>query len=98
MEHHDEHEHGEHGHRHAEGRVHEHHYGRDQGHAYSKDPIVAWLQHLFMPHAHGHRQVALNPNLATDRGMWAIKISLGGLLVTAVFQVFVVMVSGSVAL
>lgn len=51
-----------------------------------------------MPHNHGHQQAALDPNLATDRGIWALKISLVGLLVTAVFQVFVVVISGSVAL
>ena len=51
-----------------------------------------------MPHSHGHQQAALDPNLATDRGVWALKISLAGLLVTATFQVFVVIISGSVAL
>lgn len=51
-----------------------------------------------MPHAHGHQQAALDPNLATDRGMWALKISLAGLLVTAILQVVIVAVSGSVAL
>jgi cation diffusion facilitator family transporter len=51
-----------------------------------------------MPHSHGHQQAALDPNLATDRGMWALKISLTGLLVTAIFQVFIVAISGSVAL
>jgi len=60
--------------------------------------VIAWLQHLFSPHSHGHQQAALDPNLATNRGMWALKISLVGLLVTAIFQVFVVIISGSVAL
>ena len=60
--------------------------------------MIAWLQHLFSPHSHGHQQAALDPNLATNRGMWALKISLVGLLVTAIFQVFVVIISGSVAL
>lgn len=36
--------------------------------------------------------------LANKRGIWAVKISLIGLLVTAVFQLFVVYSSGSVAL
>ena len=51
-----------------------------------------------MPHAHGHQQAALDPNLATDRGVWALKISLAGLLVTAIFQVVIVIISDSVAL
>ena len=60
--------------------------------------MIAWLQHLFIPHSHGHQQAALDPNLATDRGIWALKISLAGLLATAIFQVFIVAISGSVAL
>lgn len=60
--------------------------------------MIAWLQHLFTPHSHGHQQAALDPNLATDRGMWALKVSLAGLLATATFQVLVVAISGSVAL
>src|SRR5215213_1427133 len=85
------HGHGDHNHDHA---VHDH----DHDHSHSSNPVIAWLQHLFTPHNHGHHQAALDPNLATDRGMWALKISLVGLLVTAVFQVFVVAISGSVAL
>ncbi len=94
MQHHDEHTHGEHEHDHD----HNHDDNHGHEHSHSNNPVIAWLQHLFMPHSHGHQQAALDPNLATDRGMWALKISLAGLLVTAVFQVFVVMVSGSVAL
>src|SRR5215212_11724951 len=88
MTHNDEHEHHNHG--------HEHHHDRD--HFHSENSVIAWLQHLFMPHNHGYQQAALDPNLATDRGMWALKISLIGLLVTAIFQVFIVAISGSVAL
>jgi len=87
------HGHGDHNHDH-DHHVHDH----DHDHSHSSNPVIAWLQHLFTPHNHGHHQAALDPNLATDRGMWALKISLVGLLVTAVFQVFVVAISGSVAL
>src|SRR5215212_5053437 len=94
----------EHDRDHDQGHVHEHGpvHDRDQGHAHghppSNNPIIASFQHLFMPHSHGHQQAALDPNLATDRGMWALKISLVGLLVTAIFQMFIVAISGSVAL
>lgn len=77
---------------------HHHSHEHDHDHDYSSNPVLAWLQHLFMSHSHGHQQAALNPNLATDRGMWALKVSLVGLLVTASFQVIVVAISGSVAL
>jgi cation diffusion facilitator family transporter len=46
---------------------------------------------------HGHGLIG--PAIATvDRGMWALKWSFFGLLATALFQVVVVVVSGSVAL
>jgi cation diffusion facilitator family transporter len=70
----------------------------DHDHAHSSNPVMEWFKHLFTPHAHGHQQAALDPNLATDRGIWALKISLAGLLATATFQVFIVIISGSVAL
>lgn len=77
---------------------HEHaHHDHDE-HTHSSNPVMHWLQHLFTPHAHGHGQAALDPRLATDRGMWALKISFGGLMVTAIFQVIIVAISGSVAL
>jgi cation diffusion facilitator family transporter len=48
---------------------------------------------------HGHTHGNLDPSLmTTERGMWAVKWSLIGLLVTAVLQVVVVALSGSVAL
>ncbi len=60
-----------------------------------------WLRRIanaISPHEHGHGGVALDRALATERGIWALKISLGGLLATAIFQVGVVAISGSVAL
>ena len=90
MKSHEEHPHHDH--------EHEHDYEREYDHPHPDNPIMAWLQGLFMPHSHGHQQAALDPNLATDRGMWALKVSLAGLLLTSAFQVSVVAVSGSVAL
>ena len=51
-----------------------------------------------MPHSHGHHEAALDAALATNRGIWAVKVSLVALLVTAFFQVAIVYISGSVAL
>lgn len=88
MGHDDKHEHDhEHKHDHAQ-----------EGHAHSQNPLIQWLQHFFSPHSHGHQEAALDPNLATDRGMRALKVSLAVLLATAVFQVVIVAISGSVAL
>src|SRR5213594_3857146 len=50
-------------------------------------------------HAHHHRHGIIDPAIAsTDRGMWALKWSFFGLLATALFQLVVVVISGSVAL
>jgi divalent metal cation (Fe/Co/Zn/Cd) transporter len=49
-------------------------------------------------HAHAIDRSMLDPALATQRGIWALKVSLAGLLLTALFQVGVAISSGSVAL
>ena len=53
-------------------------------------------------HAHrGHGQThgVVDPSIATtDRGLWALKLSFVGLMVTAAIQVVVVVLSGSVGL
>lgn len=51
------------------------------------------------PPGHGHAHGLVDPSIATTaRGIWALKWSFAGLLVTALLQVFVVWLSGSVAL
>jgi cation diffusion facilitator family transporter len=54
------------------------------------------------PHGHGehgHTHGAVDPTIATsERGIWAIKWSFVGLMVTALLQLIVVLLSGSVAL
>src|SRR5215217_7863863 len=48
---------------------------------------------------HGHTHGIIEPSIATsERGLWAIKWSFVGLAATAVLQLFVVFISGSVAL
>jgi len=77
---------------------HEHEHEHEQEHDHSKNPLIEWFQHTFTPHDHGHQTAALDAALATNRGIQAVKISLVILLFTAVFQVFIVVISGSVAL
>jgi len=49
--------------------------------------------------AHGHTHGAVDPTIyTTARGIWAIKWSFVGLSITAIFQIIVVLFSGSVAL
>jgi cation diffusion facilitator family transporter len=50
-------------------------------------------------HGHGHRHGVIDPATAsTERGVWALKWSFVGLLATALVQVAIVSISGSVAL
>lgn len=55
--------------------------------------------HLSHDHAEGHTHGIIDPSIATsERGLWAIKWSFAGLAATAVLQLLVVFLSGSVAL
>jgi len=48
---------------------------------------------------HGHTHGVIDPSITTtERGIWAIKWSFAGLMVTALIQVVIVALSGSVAL
>src|SRR5215218_8251401 len=48
---------------------------------------------------HGHTHGAVDPSIATsERGMWAVKWSFAALFVTALVQLVVAALSGSVAL
>ena len=56
-------------------------------------------EHNHRHDAHVHTHGAIDPSIfTTQRGMWAIKWSFFGLLATALFQVVIVFLSGSVAL
>ena len=49
--------------------------------------------------SHGHSHGVVDPSIAsTDRGLWALKWSFVGLMLTALIQVVVVILSGSVGL
>lgn len=57
------------------------------------------MAHEHHQHGHGHAHGVVDPSIvATDRGLWALKWSFLGLLVTALIQVVVVLLSGSIAL
>ncbi len=76
--------------------AHEHNHGHD--HEHHESGLRGWLKNIFVPHSHDPQQAALDAALATDRGIRAVLISLVGLLATAIFQVVIVFISGSVAL
>lgn len=74
-----------HDHGHAHGHHHHHHGHHHHGHGHE--------------HGHGYSHGVVDATIAsTSRGLWAIKWSFIGLFVTALLQVIVVILSGSVAL
>lgn len=77
---------------------HPHEHNHENEHEHERDGLLGWVKNIFIPHSHDSQQAALDAALATERGIRAVKISLVGLLATAVFQVVIVMISGSVAL
>lgn len=85
---HDGDAHAGHGHSHGNGDAHEH------AHATG---IFGWFQNTF---AHSHSAAdKIDAAIEThERGIWALKISLIGLLVTAGLQLGVYLISGSVGL
>jgi cation diffusion facilitator family transporter len=82
------------GHGHDQEHDHEHDHGHDHAHSGFRE----WTGHLLQPHSHSHYPAALDPALSNERGIWAVKVSLVALLITAFFQVGIVAISGSVAL
>ncbi len=81
-------------HNHEPAHDHEHNHDRE----HEDSGLTGWLKHLITPHEHGHYATALDPAMSNARGIWAVKVSLAVLLITAVFQLIIVAISGSVAL
>jgi cation diffusion facilitator family transporter len=81
--------------------THDHDHDHDDDHDHEHEDgawerllaLVPWL------HGHGHAEGRTDLALETSaRGIWALKVSLLGLGLTALFQVAIVLLSGSVAL
>jgi cation diffusion facilitator family transporter len=92
-----DHDHGDHGHAHDD---HDHAHD-DHGHAHDDHGRFGWLREL-LPFGHGHShatEAKIDSALeGSERGIWAVKVSLVALGLTALFQVIIVLVSGSVGL
>src|SRR3954451_7783422 len=87
---HDDHDHDDHGHDHD----HEHDHDHDHG-----GPLGRLREAIPFFHGHSHGEANVDAALeGSERGLWALKWSLVGLGVTAVFQLIIVVISGSVGL
>lgn len=89
------------GHDHASGHTHsaaEDHGAHGHGHAHDHgDGIFGWLRGLF-GHSHNIAERIDASMESNERGIRALKISLLGLGATAIVQLIIVLLSGSVAL
>ena len=90
--HHDDH--GPHGHVHDEGHHHDH---GPHGHVHATG-FKGWLQELFVPHSHDSADSIDSVLETSSQGIRAVKVSLLGLGATSLFQLVIVLISGSVAL
>ena len=82
------------GHEHDHGDDHRH----DHAHAHAHGSgLLGWLRRTFA-HSHDVHEKVDEAMATNERGIWALKVSLLGLGATAVFQVVIVLMSGSTAL
>src|SRR5215471_14012750 len=84
-----------HQHAHDDGNHHEHDH--EHGHAHGRmGRLLAAIPFL---HGHRHGEAPVDRAMETNaRGVWALKVSLMGLGATALFQLVIVLVSGSTGL
>lgn len=74
-----------------------HHHNHD--HHQHRGPLGWLVDAIPFLHGHSHGEAHADAALETSaRGLWALKMSLLGLGVTALFQVIIVLISGSVGL
>ena len=88
---------GDHGHTHGYDHDHGQQHDHDHDHAHGR---FGWMRGA-IPFLHGHSHGAQPVDAAlegSDRGLWALKVSLLGLGLTAAFQLVIVLISGSVGL
>lgn len=85
-------EHADHPHPHADGHVH--------GHGHHRHGSRAWagVKHLVVPHSHDANEAIQSAEESGTEGIRAAWIGLAGMGATAVMQVFIVAISGSIAL
>ncbi|MGO4805400.1 cation diffusion facilitator family transporter [Arthrobacter sp. 2MCAF15] len=75
---------------------HDHHPG-PHAHIHATG-LKGWLQELFVPHSHDSADSIDSAIETSSQGIRAVKVSLLGLGATSLFQLVIVLISGSVAL
>ena len=77
---------------------HDHHHDHDDHHHDHGGGLLGAVREIFAPHSHDHADSVDDALESSAQGIRAVKISLLALGVTAIFQLVIVMLSGSVAL
>ncbi len=85
------------GHSHSHHHSHDHRHEDPHGHTHATG-LKGWLRSVFVPHSHDAADSIDEALESSAQGIRAVKLSLLGLGTTAVFQLAIVLVSGSVAL
>jgi|GEM_PF-1080486 len=95
----DEHDHP-HPHGHDHPHPHDHDHDHDHSHDHGSGPI-GWIRTVFHWHGHDHTPSELASDqafLSHEEGIRTVWLALAALALTSVLQVFIVFLSGSVAL
>jgi len=107
---HGEEAHGDHGRGHEHGRGnghrHDHDHDHDHGHGHGHDHgdhdhgsgVWAKIKHVVVPHSHDSNEAIQSAEESSNEGIRAAWIGLAGMGATAILQIFIVAISGSIAL
>ena len=83
-----DHDHSDH---HHDSHDHDHDHAHESG-------LFAKLKHAFTPHSHDHSEAIQSADESSEHGIRAAWIGLAGMMATAIAQVVIVAISGSIAL
>lgn len=86
----------DHDHKHDQ-HEHDHTHAHDHGHGHPTG-LKGWLHEVFVPHSHDSADSIDDALESSGQGIRAVKVSLAGLGATSLFQLVIVLASGSVAL
>ena len=80
--------------------MHDHDHAHSDAHAHSNGRgVMGWVGAIFHWHGHAEEGVrASDPALATEEGIRTVWLALAALGATTIFQIVIVLISGSVAL
>lgn len=93
---HDHHEHDQHGHEHDHGhREHDHDHPHDHHHG---SGVWARIKHTLIPHAHDANEAIQTAEESSQQGIRTAWIGLAGMMATALLQIVIVAISGSIGL